>query len=120
MLSVEFIKTALDVFQKANRLDLVEQLTSGREDLLNLREENYQLKQDNESLKQKLKLKSKIIYERGLCWIEEDEMTKDRSKTPICPQCWQVDGIANRSPIEEWHQGRGISCSRCKGVFDLK
>ncbi len=120
MLSVELMKAAYEILKKANRLDLAEQLMNGREDLLNLREENLQLKQDNESLKQKLKLKSEIIYERGLCWIEEDEMTKDKSKTPICPQCWQVDGIVNRLPIQVWGQRPGIQCAKCKRIFYLE
>jgi len=120
MQPLDFIKTAYDVLQKANRLDLAEQLTGLREDLLNLREENLELKEENENLKQQLRIKSKIVYEQGICWIEEDEMTKDKSKTPICPQCWQVEGIVNRLPIQVWGQRPGIQCASCKRIFHLK
>ena len=120
MSTTEFIKIAYNVLKEANRLDLAEDIITFREELIDLKERNLKLEEENAELKQKIKIKSQIVFERGICWIVEDEMTNATENTPICPLCWQQDGIVNRITPEQYMGKLGIACRRNHGVFKIK
>lgn len=122
MSSLDWIKTAYDTLKKANQLEIAEKLMDLREELLEIRESNLNFKTENEELKRQLEFKGKIKFEKGICWIENDEMSPSDSPTPICPQCYQTEKIVNRLPIATYYQpsGPGIHCNKCKKTFRIK
>ncbi len=124
MINVDTIKALNEILKKANRLDLAEEITSLREELVTIKEKNIKVIEENSNIKKQLELKSKIIYEKGICWIIEDEMKKDKSNTAICPICWQIDKIVLRIEPQLYSYGpnskrRGINCRKGHGVSDI-
>lgn len=95
MVKFENLKMVYDLLEKAHRLDLVKDIQDLREELLSAREDNHKFRESNAELKEQLKLKSQIVYDKDICWVLNDEMTTGNGKTPICPKCWQIDGIVN-------------------------
>jgi hypothetical protein len=120
MSSLEWIKTAYEALKKANQLEIAEKLMGLREELLEMRETNLGLKKENEELNEKLKYKGKIFYEKGICWITNDEMSSSDTPTPICPQCYQINNYVNRLPIIRRRSVPPfINCQRCNKVFNI-
>ncbi len=112
MVNFENLKLVYDLLAKAQRQDLVKDIQDLREALLDSRDENRELREKNNELGEQLKLKSQIIYERGICWVVDDEMTSDKAKTAVCSRCWQIDKIVNRIPLSKYSDGWAILCSR--------
>jgi hypothetical protein len=98
---------------------LAEQLNDLRAEMLETKEANLALREKIAVLKQELELKSKIVFDRGICWVIDDEMTTGEDRTPICPQCWQSDRVVNRQKIEQNRSSLTIRCQRCKTVHKL-
>ena len=119
MSSLEWIKTAYETLKKAGQLEIAEKLIELREELLEIRELNLNLKSDIEEVKKQLEFKGKIKFEKGICWIENDEMTASNSPTPICPQCYQTKKIINRLLVQDYIEGPGIQCNLCKNIFHI-
>ena len=120
-MTMEFLKVAYNVLKEANRLDLAEKILNLREELIDLKEEKLRLLEENNDLKEKLTLKSKITFDKGVCWIIDDEMKPDKSNTPICPTCWQEDGIVKRINPEYFGRNLGINCrKKGHGVFTIR
>ncbi len=119
MSSLDWVKTAYETLKKANQLEIAEKLMGFREELLGIREKNLNLKAENDNLINQLEFKGKVKFEKGICWIENDEMSTSNSPTPICPQCYQTKNIINRLPEIEYVAGPGIKCNLCKGFFHI-
>ncbi len=90
--------------------------------MLDLKEQNIKLREEARSLQEKLSLQSKIAFEKGVYWIEEDEMTKDKTKTPICPRCWDMDKTVVRQRIDMYGiygNVNGFECKNCGKFFEV-
>ena len=101
-------------------MDLFEKLLDYRVEMADVRKDNLKLRDEVVQLKEQLKLKSQVVFERGINWIECDEMTKDKSKTPICPKCYATGKVVMRLSIENWDGGPGAYCPICKMVHRLR
>ena len=119
MSTTDVVKALLTLAKEANRLDLAEDLVELRREALDLKEENAMLREQIKSLEEKVSLQSKVVFEKGIYWVEEDEMTRDKSKTPICPRCWDVDRIVVRQALTKRHLGLGFRCSNCNNIFHV-
>ena len=120
-MSLNTMKTIYEFLNKAKRLDLIEKLNEIRSEMLETKEANQSLREKVTELNKQLELKSKVVYDKGICWIEGDDMTDSDKRTPICPQCWQVNGIANRLTIETNISENGlIRCKNCGKVHHLE
>ncbi len=98
---------------------MAEDLVELRQEMLDLKEQNIKLREEARSLQEKLSLQSKIAFEKGVYWIEEDEMTKDKTKTPICPRCWDMDKTVVRQRIDIHGESTGFHCSNCGKFFEV-
>lgn len=84
------IGALVEALKKANRLDLVSQITDTKgqvveayEQMVNLMDENRQLRATNEELKRRLDAKAALAFRYPVYWSEGDE-------TPFCALCWET------------------------------
>lgn len=120
MATKDLIKLVYDVLKEANRLDLAEEIVELRNNNLDLKEENLKLREAKTSLEEQLNTKSSIFFDRGINWIEEDEMTKDKSNTPICPKCYASDKLVMRLSIRTFGERPGVHCKNCKMIHHIE
>ena len=123
-MSMEIIKEAVALARKYDNIELYQKLLTVEENLVELREENLKFREEIGSLNERLKLKSQIIFEGVTYWIEDDEMTKDSSRTPICRNCYDKEGKVFRLPIESGFEPDGapnrfILCHNCKFISNI-
>ena len=116
----ESLKALYELLKEANRIDLIEQITNLREELIEVREKNLKNKEVIENLQKQLTNKSKISFDKGICWLTDDELTTSHEKTAVCPQCWQVDSIINRLVVNNNANYVFIRCNKCEKTFEIK
>ena len=108
------LKDAIKLAQKYQQTELYEQLLSVREELNDLREQNLSLKEENRLLREASEIRDSIVFRLGTHWITNDAMN-DGKDTPICPRCWDVEGIAVRQTIRGFTSTRsGFTCNNCE------
>ena len=120
MSTFEWVRAAYETLKKAGHLDYAENLMSLREDMLELRETSLNLKEENKKLKDQLTFNGKVKFEKGICWIEDDEMTAEDTPTPICPQCYQVKMVTNRLSTYDSYGTLSINCKECGKTFSIR
>jgi hypothetical protein len=113
MSTTDFVKTALNVFKEANRLDLAEELVQLRQDKLAVDEENLQLRRELQALKNSSETEKHVRFEGGLHWLLADPVAGGDSKTPICGRCWDAERLVIRQVLERTDREIGYRCQNC-------
>jgi len=119
MSMIEVIKEAVTLARKYDNIELTQELLTAEEDYIELKRENLKLREEVNNLREQLKLKPKISWYGHLYWIEEDELTKGKSRTPICNNCYDKEGKVFRlSPKlgfgSEGERHQYVGCHNCK------
>jgi hypothetical protein len=113
MSTTDFVKTALNVFKEANRLDLAEELVQLRQDKLAVEEENLRLKSELQKWKVSAETEKQVRFEGGLHWLIADPVAGGESNTPICGRCWDAERLVIRQVLERTDRKLGYRCQNC-------
>lgn len=119
---IESLKDAGELALKYKQMDIYEKLLAIREELAAIKEQNLQLIAENRDLKEALSFKEKLIFENGVYWIQEDKMTPNRDRTPICPHCYDASKAIFRLQVLENPNNRDkdVCCHGCKNVVTIQ
>jgi regulator of replication initiation timing len=118
---LEALKDATKLAQKYQQMDLYEKLLSVREELQQIREENLRLRDEHKNLREQLEVQQTMDFDKGIYWVRNDPFSKEKTDTPVCPRCWDVDKKIVRGIIKV--PGDGIpymKCKNCDKYFDLE
>ncbi|NMC43102.1 MAG: DNA replication initiation control protein YabA [candidate division Zixibacteria bacterium] len=114
------LKDAATLLKELQRMDLYEALLNVREELQGIREENLRLRGENRNLREQVEVQQTIDFDKGIYWVRNDPFSKEKTDTPVCPRCWDVDKKIVRGIITTREEGgRSLLCSNCGKYFDL-
>jgi len=80
-------KDIVDLIKQGNTAEAQKQILALREAALELQEENAELKEKVRRLEEELKIKGRLVFEKGVYYLKEDE-TKEG---PFCQRCYDKD-----------------------------
>ena len=100
------VKDAVNLFQKADNIDLYKKLLDIGSQALDMQDEIRKLKEENAELKRKSTERQKIIRHRGAYITLEG----DEKEIPYCALCYGKDGIF----IQMVDQDTTYGCYNCR------
>jgi len=80
-------KDIVDLLKQGKTEEAQEQILALRETALELQEENVALKEKVRKLEEELRVKGRLVFEKGVYYLEEE----DQREGPYCQRCYDKD-----------------------------
>ena len=106
---IENVKTAVEVVQKSDNIDLMKKMMAIQSDAWELQQENQKLKERIRELERKREIDSELDFQGNKYWSMPEGGEREG---PYCSPCWDDKGKLIR--LHRWPNGNGWECGVCK------
>jgi hypothetical protein len=115
------IREAIDVLQKAGRVDLMAKIVALHEQALEIAEKLRDKEDFIRKLQESLAFKDVLVFRSGLYYNRKDGAGEER---PYCPRCWEVTKIACHladrfDTFDASGRQQHYFCTNCKSAYKL-